>query len=416
MKKIQDLGERIKFLQQKLTEKNQTRLPSQRDTDESTNVLSYSEAVKSGSVSPGTTCPLCRRKNWRQLEGDLWRLERWLEHAGRQLAQHLRNGVPRSIEQLEEVIQDHREFLLDLDSHKSVAISINVVGSHLAEHSPTESKAEGLRQRLAAINESWDGVCEQATLWQTRLQTALMENGEFHQTILELQQWLDATTATIREAEPVDLRVSQAVLEGKYNKFLELLRDLHRCEPRVVSLQEAADQLELQSDSSTCNQVKRKLLLLSRSLRGLIQVCSLYLTSLARTLGLPPPPETGERGERGDSAASLLPSGLTSLPTLTDTLIPDSLDPQSPLSPTGVETQHESEEDSLVHTGVLSRSYRFLGRVARAALPIQALMLLLLGVSSIVPLDQDELICSLQNNLQRSLEPMLQWSNGPPPI
>ena len=300
--------------------------------------------MKSGSVSPGTTCPLCRRKNWKQLEGDLWRLERWLEHADRQLTQLLRNvsrsdiktdldqpqpvtlqGVPQGIEQLEEVIQDHREFLLDLDSHKSVAMSINVVGSHLAEHSPTESKAEGLRQRLAAINESWDGVCEQATLWQTRLQTALMENGEFHQTILELQQWLDSTTATIREAEPVDLSVSRPVLQGKYNKFLELLRDLHRCQPRVVSLQEAADQLELQSDSSAaCRQVKTKLALLSRSLRGLSQVCSLYLTSLARTLGLPPPPETGERGERGDSAASLLPSGLTSLPTLTDTVSPPS--------------------------------------------------------------------------------------------
>ena len=125
-------------------------------------------------------------------------------------------------------------------------MSINVVGSHLADHSPTETKAEGMRQRLVTINSSWDRVCEQATLWQTRLQTALLENGEFHQTILELQQWLDHTTATIREAEPVDLRVSRAVLEGKYNKFLELLKDLHRCEPRVVSLQEAADQLELQ--------------------------------------------------------------------------------------------------------------------------------------------------------------------------
>ena len=84
-------------------------------------------------------------------------------------------GVPCNIEQLEEVIQDHREFLLDLDSHKSMAMSINVIGSHLAEHCPTLTKAEGMRQRLALVNEKWDNVCEQATLWQTRLQTALLE-------------------------------------------------------------------------------------------------------------------------------------------------------------------------------------------------------------------------------------------------
>ncbi len=77
---------------------------------------------------------------------------------------------------------------------------------------------------------------------------------------------------------------------------------------------------------------------------------------------------------------------------------------------------HGSPQSSSFSEGVLSRSYRFLGRVVRAAVPIQAMMLLLLGVSSIVPLDQDELVCSVQNNLQRSFEPMLRWSNGPPPI
>jgi hypothetical protein len=31
------------------------------------------------------SCPLCRRRDWRQLEGDIWRLDRWLVHAAHQL-------------------------------------------------------------------------------------------------------------------------------------------------------------------------------------------------------------------------------------------------------------------------------------------------------------------------------------------
>ena len=59
--------------------------------------------------------------------------------------------------------------LFQLDSHKSVAMSINVVGSHLAEHAASPSRAEAMESRLAAVNGQWDAVCEQATLWQTRL-------------------------------------------------------------------------------------------------------------------------------------------------------------------------------------------------------------------------------------------------------
>ena len=64
---------------------------------------------------------------------------------------------------------------MQLDSHKSVAMSINVVGSHLAEHSASPARAEAMDTRLVSVNGQWDSVCEQATLWQTRLQTALLE-------------------------------------------------------------------------------------------------------------------------------------------------------------------------------------------------------------------------------------------------
>lgn len=53
------------------------------------------------------------------MEGDLWRLENWLEHSAASLGQLLRRGVPTSIEQLEEVIQDHREFLLQVSTGAS---------------------------------------------------------------------------------------------------------------------------------------------------------------------------------------------------------------------------------------------------------------------------------------------------------
>ena len=51
-------------------------------------------------------------QDWRQLEQDLWRLETWLSHA--RAALRNQRAVPSSMEQLEDAISEHREFLMDL--------------------------------------------------------------------------------------------------------------------------------------------------------------------------------------------------------------------------------------------------------------------------------------------------------------
>jgi hypothetical protein len=57
-----------------------------------------------------------------------------------------------------------------------------------------------------------------------------------------------------------------------------------------------------------------------------------------------------------------------------------------------------------------------LHRIARTALPIHALMLLALGISSIAEFDAVySVVCTVQNTVKHSFEPLLGWPKGPPP-
>lgn len=134
----------------------------------------------------------------------------------------------------------------------------------------------------------------------------MLQNEEFHRTIEELTQWLDDTTVNIRSSEPVDLSVDQDTLQSKHDKFVQLHADLERCEPRIVSLQEAADQLELQMENDQCRDVKKKLSLLSQKLRILINVCHVYASRLARALGKADLEDIEESVE--DLSGSVLPT------------------------------------------------------------------------------------------------------------
>nr|CAD7432086.1 unnamed protein product [Timema monikensis] len=344
------------------------------------------QRLRDVSDSARLTCPLCSRRNWQQLDNDLWRLEQWLQFAeGTQSSQR---APPTNIEQLEDVIQDHREFLMDLDSHKSIVVSLNIVGTHLADHTEDTGRAEQLRARLVTTNSRWDAVCRSAAAWQTQLQTALMENDEFHQIIEELVEWLEKTENTIRMSEP------------------ELKGDLERCEPRVMSLQEAADQLLRHSEAPEGSTTTwSRLTDLRLKLQSLRRLTGVYVLKLGAVLGRDP-------SELGMTvSASGRSTTATSLASLSHELLDQAA--VGHLEGSAHSDQQHSNEPDEMDTTVLARGYRFLGRVVRASLPIQALMLLLLGVASLVPMGEDDYLC---NTFARSFEPILRYRHGPPPV
>ena len=162
-------------------------------------------------------------------------------------------------------------------------------------------------------------------------------------------------------------------IKARMVKVLELSAEAERCEPRVASLHQAARQLLQTSDSDSCLEVRRKLQLLSNRLQQLLGLSSRLLQHMSALLGQ----------DYTQSFASLASEGLYGS---VDTFAC----PTSPMS--GVHRLSASTSfDSVAHSaltssedeGVVMRSYSFLGRVVSAALPIQALMVLMLGVASL---------------------------------
>lgn len=115
-----------------------------------------------------------------------------------------------------------------------------------------------------------------------------LQNQQFHSIIAELCAWLEKTESSIKASEPVDL-TDLSIIEAKYQKFRELRAELERCEPRVLSLQEAANQLLRQEEAPEgSNRIVSRLTELRLKLKSLIKLTGVYILQIGSVLGRDP--------------------------------------------------------------------------------------------------------------------------------
>lgn len=117
----------------------------------------------------------------------------------------------------------------------------------------------------------------------------MFQNQQFHNIVAELCTWLEKNEKKIRASEPVDLTAPRSIIESKYQNFLELRAELERCEPRVLSLQEAANQLLKEEGAPEGSSlICKRLTELRLKLQSLIRLTGVYTLKLGAVLGRDP--------------------------------------------------------------------------------------------------------------------------------
>uniref|UniRef100_A0A8K9Y6R8 Spectrin repeat containing, nuclear envelope 2b n=1 Tax=Oncorhynchus mykiss TaxID=8022 RepID=A0A8K9Y6R8_ONCMY len=324
--------------------------------DKQTGVIERWELLQAQALSD----ELCIKQDlqqWQKLNSDLNEITSWMGHVLPELERLQRLAPATSIRDMEGNIRRLKEMQKTFNSYKSLMISINLSGQDF--QCGDSAELQELQEGLRTANHSWTQACAGLESWEERLQSALMQCQEFHETLHSMLLWLARSESTHYAVNIHDRFAQHSVLLEHRDTLMvrkgALEEELHGRQRQVSSLQEISSQLLLEATAEDSVEAKEKVHVIGNKLRLLLRQVANDLHILQGRLV--------RQHWKGDS----------------------------------------------------SSARPFFYRVLRAAFPLHLLFLLLLVLACLVPLSEEDYSCALSNNFARSFYPMLRYTNGPPP-
>ncbi|MCJ8743979.1 hypothetical protein PDJAM_G00100910, partial [Pangasius djambal] len=363
---------------------------------------------------------------WQQLTSDLEDMEAWLSQTEEELAELKGRDLSTDIHTIDQRIRKLKDLQKEVDTHKPTVLSINLNSVRLVQSDGEESRK--LRRRLKEMNSRWDRLGKALQQWRAALQDALMQCQEFHELSHGLLLWLENIDRRRNEIVPIAAGLDRHTLQAHYRALGQIQQELRETERSVSSLQELSVQLLVQAQGSESLEAQERVHVIGNRLRLLLNAVTSdlqLLESRLQTSADTHVPSVWSAVDDVDTSGSASPVSVVSVPVQHHTLrskcnvsgAGSSASLPRHRSP-GVSVCASSRYGSSGPRGgaAAARCQPFLLRVLRAALPLQLLLLLIVGLACLVPITEEDYSCANHNNFARSFHPMLRYTNGPPPI
>lgn len=223
------------------------------------------------------------------------------------------------------------------------------------------------------------------------------------------------------EIVPIDSNLDADTLQDHHRQLLQIRHELLESQLRVASLQDMSCQLLVNAEGTDCLEAKEKVHVIGNRLKLLLKEVSRHIKELEKLLDMSSSQQdlsSWSSADELDTSGSVSPTSGRSTPNRQRTPRGKcSLSQPGPSVSSPHSRSIKGGSDSSLSEPRPARSGRaFWFRVLRAALPLQLLLLLLIGLACLVPMSEEDYSCALSNNFARSFHPMLRYTNGPPPL